>query len=115
MKAVLICAAALVSVSSIANAQTAPAAGTPAPAAAAAAAPAATAAVTIDSPIEAIAATPAGKASFEKNMPELLPHPAYEQFKGMTLRDLAPLSGGTITDEKIAAVDADLKAAAAKK
>ncbi len=109
MKAVLICAAVLISVPLAASAQTAPAALAPAPAAGA------PAAVDVNSTIEAIAATPAGKASFEKNLPDLLPHPAYDQFKGMTLRDLAPLSGGTITDEKIAAVEADLKAAAAKK
>jgi hypothetical protein len=64
-----------------------------------------------DSPIEAIAATPAGKAALEKHFPEILPHPAYEQFKAMSLRALAPLAGGIITDEKIAALEADLKAA----
>lgn len=104
MKTVLTCAIlALVPVA--ANAQTAapaPAASTPA-------------ALDGSSPIEAIAATPAGKAALNKNLPDLLTHPAYEQFKGMSLHDLAPLSGGMITDEKIAAIDADLKAAAAKK
>lgn len=76
------------------------------------AAPAAAAApLNGDSPIEAIAATPAGKASLEKNIDGLLAHAAYEQFKGMSLRALAPMSGGIITDEKIAAVEADLKAA----
>ncbi len=62
-----------------------------------------------DSPIEAIAATPAGKASLDKNLSGVLTHPAYDQFKGMSLRALAPLSGGLITDQKIAAVEADLK------
>jgi para-nitrobenzyl esterase len=61
--------------------------------------------------IEAIAAMPGGKAAFEKHMPELLTHPAYDQFKAMSLRALAPLSGGIVTDEKIAAVEAALKAA----
>lgn len=64
-----------------------------------------------DSPIAAIAATPAGKAALEKHLPVILAHPAYEQFKGMSLRALAPLSGGQLTDDKIAAVEADLKAA----
>lgn len=61
--------------------------------------------------IEAIAATPVGKAALEKHIPELLPHPAYEQFKGMSLRALAPLAGGIITDEKIAAVEAAFESA----
>lgn len=78
--------------------------------AAPAAAPAA-ATLNGDSPIEAIAATAAGKASLEKNLPGLLTHAVYEQFKGMSLRALAPMSGGIITDEKIAAVEVDLKAA----
>lgn len=63
--------------------------------------------------IEAIAAAPAGKVALDKYMPELLPHPAYEQFKGMSLRALAPLSAGIITDEKIAAVEAALRTARA--
>jgi hypothetical protein len=81
--------------------------------AAPAAAPAAShgAALNGDSPIEEIAATAAGKATLDKNVPGLLAHAAYEQFKGMSLRALAPMSGGIITDEKIAAVEADLKAA----
>lgn len=64
-----------------------------------------------DSPIEAIAATPAGKASLDKNVAGVLSHPAYDQFKGMSLRALAPLSGGLITEAKITAVETDLKAA----
>jgi beta-galactosidase/beta-glucuronidase len=67
--------------------------------------------VTIDSSIEAIAATPAGRKAFEKHIPLLLNHPAYEEFKTMTLRELAPLSEGNINEEMIALVEADLKAA----
>lgn len=74
-------------------------------------APAAASALNGDSPIESVAATPAGKASLDKNFPGLLAHEAYEMFKGMSLRAVAPLSGGLITDEKIAIVEADLKAA----
>jgi hypothetical protein len=70
----------------------------------------ASAALDGSSPIEAIAADPAGKAALDKNFPDLTSHPAYEQFKGMSLRDIAPLSGGLITDEKIAALEATLKA-----
>lgn len=110
MKTVLICAA-LVTAPFAANAQTAAPTAAPAPAPAAAA----PAVLNGDSPIEAIAATPAGKAALTKTFPDLLSHPAYEQFKGMSLRNLAPLSGGLITDEKIAAVEADLKAASNSK
>lgn len=62
-----------------------------------------------DSPIGEIAATAAGKAALEKDIPGVLEHPAYEQFKAMSLRQLAPMSQGIITDEKIAALEADLK------
>lgn len=103
MKTALICATMLVAAPVAVQAQTAPAEAAPAEAA--------SATLNGDSPIEAIAADPAGKAAFEKHLPDMLAHPAYEQFKGMSLRQLAPLSGGIITDEKIAAVEAELKAA----
>lgn len=64
-----------------------------------------------DSPIESLAASATGKAALEKHVPGVLSHAAYEQFKGMSLRALAPLSGGIITDERIAALETDLKAA----
>jgi hypothetical protein len=62
------------------------------------------------SPIEALVASPVAKPILLKHFPGLDTHPAYEQIKGMSLRDVAPFSGGVITDEKIAALDADLKA-----
>lgn len=77
-----------------------------------AAAPAATPATfNGDTPIETIAADPVGKAVLEKDLPHLLNHPAYEQFKAMSLRQLEPYSGGALTDDQIAKVEADLKAA----
>lgn len=87
---------------------TAPAAEAPAPAAAAAAP--AKAPLDADTPIETIAANPEGKAVLDKEMPNLLAHPAYEQIKSMSLRQLQPYSNGAITDEAIANVDAALKA-----
>ena len=66
--------------------------------------------LTIDTPIEAIVAVPAGKAVLEAKMPTLLTHPSYEQFKGMSLKELQPYSQGAITDEKLADVDAALRA-----
>lgn len=104
MKTVLICAALLAGAPAAAVAQTP--SGAPKPTAGATVTE-----VNENTTIAAIAATPAGKAALEKNIPELLPHPAYDQFKGMTLRQLEPFSGGIITSEKIAAVEASLKGA----
>ena len=78
----------------------------PAPAAAAAAK------LTIDSPIEALMANPAAKAAVEAQMPGVEGHPAYGQFKAMSLKQVQPFSQGMITDDmlaKIAAALADLK------
>jgi hypothetical protein len=73
-----------------ASAQTAP---TPA---------AAEAKLSIDSSIEALAANPVTKAVLDANFPGMTTHPAYEQFKGMSLKVVQPFSGGAITDEAIA-------------
>jgi hypothetical protein len=59
-------------------------------------------------PIAEMAADPAGKSILDKELPGLTDHPAYEQFKGMTLRQLQPMSGGVISDERITAVQAAL-------
>lgn len=72
--------------------------------------PAAAPALSVETPIETIAADPAGKAVLEKLMPTLLTHAAYDSFKSMSLKDLAPYSQGAITDEKLAQVDTALKA-----
>lgn len=104
MKFLLISAAVLVGTASAAQAQQAPA--NPAPAPAAAAAP-----LNGDTPIETLIASPAAKPLVLKYFPDLETHPAYEQFKGMSLRALAPYSDGGITEEKIVALEADLKAA----
>lgn len=109
MKTILVCAAMLVSTPIAANAQTASA--DTAPAVPATGAPTTSTALNGDTPIETIAASPEGKAALTKEFPDLLTHPAYEQFKGMSLRALEPLSGGAITDEKIAAFEVDMKTA----
>ena len=91
-------------------AQTAPA---PAPAPAPAATPdaAATAAkFTLDTPIEAIAADPAGKAVLDADFPGMLTHPAYDEFKGMSLAAVQPMSQGAITEEALAKAKVDLAA-----
>ncbi len=82
----------------------------PAPAPAAAAAPAFSA----DTPLETVAANPAAKAVLDKDLPGVSAHPAWDQFKAMSLRQLQPYSEGKITDDVLAKVDADLKAVPAK-
>lgn len=84
-------------------AQTATATPAPAPATA-------TAKYTVDTPVETIAADPAAKAVLEANMPGLTTHAMYEQFKSMSLKQLAPMSGGRITDEALAKAGAALAA-----
>ena len=104
MKAILLCAATFVSAASVAQAQTAPATAQPAPAA-----PAATGVLNGDTPIETLMARPETKALLLKYVPEIEGHPAYDQFKSMSLRQLEPLAGGIITAEKISSLEADLK------
>ncbi len=77
---------------------------------AAAAAPAFSA----DTPLETVVANPAAKAVLDKDMPSISTHPAFDQFKAMSLRQLQPYAQGKITDEAIAKVDADLKAVSGK-
>jgi hypothetical protein len=101
-KTLFAAAAAALLIAGAASAQTAPA---PAPAPAAHAAH-----PTIESSIEALMADPETKAVVEKHLPGVDKHPAYAQFKAMTFRQVAPYSEGHITDELIAAIDADLKA-----
>jgi len=57
---------------------------------------------TVDTPVETIAADPAGKAALDSVVPGMTSHPMYEQFKTMSLVQLAPMSQGRITDEVIA-------------
>ena len=59
-------------------------------------------------PIADLAANEATKAILDKDVPGLTAHPAFEQFKAMTLKALQPLSQGALTDEQVAAVQADL-------
>jgi hypothetical protein len=103
-KTLFAAAAASLLLAGAASAQTAPA---PAPAPAPAAH---VARPTIESTIEALMADPETRAVVEKHLPGVDKHPAYEQFKGMTFRQVAPYSDGHITDALIAAIDTDLKA-----
>jgi hypothetical protein len=91
-------------------AQTAPAPA-PAPAAAPATAPAAAGKFTLDTPIETIEADPKGKEVLTADLGmDVAQHPAYESFKSMSLNQVAPMSGGKITDDVLKKVAADLAA-----
>lgn len=101
-------AAALLATPLAAQTKPAPA---PAPAATTVAPVATTGAkFTLDTPIETIAADPAGKAVLDKNIPGMTAHPLFDSFKSMTLTALQPASQGQITDAQVAAVKADLAA-----
>jgi hypothetical protein len=79
-----------------------------APAAAPAAAAAAGPLSVEKTPIETLVANPAAKAVLDKDLPGLTSHEAYDQFKGMTLSQVAPMSQGAITEEALKKVQADL-------
>jgi len=111
MKFVAFSAALLTMTAAPAFAQTTTTATAPAAAPAPAAdASAAAAKFTLDTPIEAIAADPAGKAVLDADFPGMLTHPAYDQFKGMSLAAVQPMSQGAITDEALAKAKVDLAA-----
>ncbi|MET4682229.1 hypothetical protein [Brevundimonas faecalis] len=84
--------------------QTASPAGAPVPV------EAARPAFTLDTPIQRLVADPAAKAVLDRELPGLTTHERYEQFKGISLKTLQPFSGGLISDERMRAVEAGLKA-----
>lgn len=73
-------------------------------------APAPAAAFSIDTPIQTLVADARAKAVLDKYLPGIDQHPAYPQFKELSLRTVAPFSQGMITDELLAKIDADLTA-----
>ena len=93
--------------------QTAPAPA-PAPAPTAAPAPVAPAAAgkfTRDTPIETLEADAKGKEVLTADLGmDVSQHPAYESFKSMSLNQVAPMSGGKITDDVLKKVATDLAA-----
>ena len=110
MRAFVFCLALLAPVSAHAAAEAKAEPQTVAATVAAAPAAAAAASLSLDTPIAEIAAAPAGKAVLDTQLPGLLTHPAYETFKAFSLKALQPYSNGLITDERLAAVEAGLKA-----
>lgn len=65
---------------------------------------------TLETPIERIAADPAGRAVLNKDIPGLLGNSRYEMFKGMNLKTLASLSSGKLDEQTMAQTKADLAA-----
>lgn len=63
----------------------------------------------LNTPIKALVADERAKAVLDKELPGLTTHAQYGFFKGMTLKELQPLSGGLITDERLKATEAALK------
>jgi len=94
--------------------QTAPAptaAPAPAPVAPAAAAPAAAGKFTLDTPIETIEADAKAKEVLTADLGmDVAQHPAYDSFKSMSLNQVAPMSGGKITDDVLKKIATDLAA-----
>ncbi len=101
MKLVAVLVALSVAVPTFAN--TAPVAPAPAPAPVVAVAK-----LSIDSPIEALAADPVAKAALDANFPGVTTHSMYEQFKNMTIKQLQPMAADKITDAAIAKLATDL-------
>lgn len=66
-------------------------------------------AFSLDTPIEKIAANPAGLALIEAELTGLLAHPNYEQYKTRSINELSVMLGGS-PPERLAAMDKMLRA-----
>jgi len=76
-------------------------------------APMAAAAPSVDNtPIVELVDNPTTKAVLDKHVPGVAEHPSYDMFKGMTLRQVEPMSEGVLDDAKLAAIQTDLDALA---
>lgn len=81
---------------------------TPAPAVSVVAAAASR--LNLDTPVETIVADPAGKAALDAAIPELIGHPSYEMFKGMSLNQLQSYAADQLSAEVMAKVGTALAA-----
>jgi hypothetical protein len=68
------------------------------------------AAFTVETPIEALMADERAKAVVVKHLPGIDQHPAYADFKALSLKSLAPFSQGLITEELLTKIAEDLAA-----
>jgi hypothetical protein len=67
-------------------------------------------AFTIDTPLKQIAADSGAAAVLNTDVPGLLSDKSFSDIKGMSLKELAPLSSGQITQEMLEKTQNDLKA-----
>ena len=67
-------------------------------------------ALTIESPIEALMANDAARAIVLEQLPGLDEHPAYGQFKSMSLKAVQPFSQGAITEDALTKIAEGLAA-----
>ena len=65
-------------------------------------------ALSIDSTLGEILADEKGKAVLEKHLPGVTSMPEIDMAKGYSLRAIAPMSQGLITDEMLKAIAEDL-------
>jgi hypothetical protein len=63
---------------------------------------------TLDTPVHIIAADPRGKAVLDRDLPGLMASTSYLMFDDMSLSQIATVSGGRLTMEKLDVVQADL-------
>jgi hypothetical protein len=67
----------------------------------------------LDTPVEAIAADRRGKAVLDRDVPGLTSDPHYVLIEGMSLRQIATISGGQLTSSMLDQVQADFDRLAA--
>ncbi len=65
-------------------------------------------ALSIDSTLGEILDDEKGKAVLEKHLPGVSANPAIAQAKGMTLKAIAPMSQGMISDDMLKAISEEL-------
>lgn len=65
---------------------------------------------TLDTPIATLVADAQAKAVIDKDLPGLASHPQFENFKSMSLKDLAGFAPDKLTPEKLGKVQTDLAA-----
>jgi hypothetical protein len=70
--------------------------------------------LTIDTPLNIVAADARGKAVLERDVPGVLTNAKYPLFEDMSLAQVASISGGRISQEKLNLVEADLDKLAAE-
>ncbi len=66
--------------------------------------------LTLDTPVEQIAAMPEGRAVLDAQLPMVTAHEKYATFKSMSLRQLQPVADGKLTDAALAKTAAALAA-----